>query len=62
MPRTIRDLCREYGLTQRALADRFDIPLRTVEDWCAEKRKPPEYVVNMIHIILENEKISSKNA
>ena len=51
----IRELCREYHLTQRALADRFGIPLRTVEDWSTGKRKPPDYTVRMIRTILEYE-------
>lgn len=51
----IRALCQEHGLPQRALAKRFGIPIRTVEDWCAGKRKPPEYVVRMIRTILEYE-------
>lgn len=51
----IRELCQEYGLTQRALADRFGIPLRTVEDWSTGKRKPPDYTVRMIRTIIEYE-------
>ena len=48
----VRELCREHGLTQRALATRFGIPIRTVEQWCTGKRKCPEYVVQMMtHII-----------
>ncbi|MBQ8245817.1 MAG: helix-turn-helix domain-containing protein [Lachnospiraceae bacterium] len=53
-PLTIRELCREHNLTQRALAERFGIPLRTVEDWSTGKRKPPSYVVQMIQTILES--------
>ena len=45
---TIREICDRYGLTQTALAKRFDIPLRTVQDWHAEKRVPPPYVVKMM--------------
>ena len=52
---TIRELCREHELTQKALAERFGIPLRTVEDWSAGRRKPPEYVVRMIQTILESD-------
>lgn len=52
----VRELCREHGLTQRALADRFGIPLRTIEDWCAGKRKPPEYVVRMMSELLQSKK------
>ena len=53
--RTIRELCREHGLTQKALAERFGIPLRTVEDWSTGKRTPPDYVVRMIQTILKSE-------
>lgn len=49
----IRTLCEKYEMTQAAFAQRFGIPLRTVEDWVAGKRKPPEYVVAMIQTILE---------
>lgn len=52
----IRALCEKYEMTQKALADRFGIPLRSVEDWAAGRRKPPEYVVSMIEQILEAEK------
>lgn len=31
--RTFKDIARESGLSQRALAQRFCIPLRTAEDW-----------------------------
>ena len=51
----IRELCQEYGLTQRALADRFEIPLRTVEKWCTGERQPPDYTVRMIRTIIEYE-------
>ena len=52
---TIKELCREFHLTQRALADRFGIPYRTVQDWYAGRRQPPEYVVRIIRTILEYE-------
>lgn len=50
---TIKDICTEYKLRQTELADRFGIPLRTVQDWYAGRRTPPEYVVNMMLEILE---------
>lgn len=50
---TIRELCQQHGLTQRALAERFGIPIRTVEDWYAGRRNPPPYVVNMVAILLQ---------
>ena len=58
---TIRNLCREHSLTQRALAERFGIPLRTVEDWSTGKHKCPDYVVRMIRTILEHEEKAHKD-
>ena len=51
--KTIKVLCEDYGISQTALARRFDIPLRTVQDWYAGRRKPPTYVVNMLSALLE---------
>ena len=52
---TIKDICEKYQITQSALARRFGIPLRTVQDWHSDRRKPPEYVVRMIVEIFDNE-------
>lgn len=53
--KTIKDICTEYGLSQSALARRFGIPLRTVQNWHAGVRIPPDYVVRMIDEILGKE-------
>lgn len=50
---TVREICERYTLTQTALAKRFDIPLRTVQDWYAGKRVPPPYVVKMMVELIE---------
>ena len=50
--KTIKDLCTEYGLGQTALARRFGIPLRTVQNWHAGVRIPPDYVVRMMDELL----------
>lgn len=52
---TIKDICIKYNLKQTELADRFGIPLRTVQDWHGERRTPPEYVVKMMLEILERD-------
>lgn len=52
----IARICEEYGLSQTALAKRFEIPLRTVQDWHAGRRVPPGYVKSMIIEILERER------
>ena len=53
----VRELCQEHGLTQRALATRFGIPIRTVEQWCTGKRRCPEYVVRMMAELLKIKEI-----
>lgn len=55
MPKSIREICEEYGLSQTELAKRFGIPLRTVQNWHGGVRIPPPYVVGMIERILKNE-------
>ena len=51
--RSIKQIAADAGLTQRKLADRFCIPVRTIEDWCAGKRTPPDYVRLMMQELLE---------
>lgn len=46
--KTIKSLCETYSLSQTELSRRYSIPLRTVQDWYAGRRTPPEYVVNML--------------
>lgn len=52
---TIKHICEAYGISQTELSRRFDIPLRTVQDWHAARRTPPPYVVNMIVKLLDYE-------
>lgn len=53
---TIQELCKEYGYSQSELARRFNIPLRTVQHWHEETRKPPQYVVDMMSELLSSER------
>lgn len=49
---TLRQLRQGTGLTQKAFAEHFSIPVSTYEQWEMEIRKPPEYVVkNDFHYI-----------
>ena len=41
---SVKGICQAAGLTQAALAQRFCIPKRTIEDWCTAKRTPPDYI------------------
>ena len=52
MTQTIKQLCEQYGISQSELARRYDIPLRTVQDWHAGRRTPPPYVIKMLDELL----------
>ena len=39
-----RELVARTGLSQTAFAKQAGVPLRTVQDWCGEKRACPTYV------------------
>lgn len=46
--RTVPEIAKAAGLSNRKLAERFCIPYRTVEDWAAERREPQLYVRLML--------------
>ena len=50
--KSVKQIAADAGMTQRKLAERFCIPVRTIEDWCAGKRTPPDYVRLMMQEIL----------
>lgn len=45
---TIRDMISQVGMTQAAFADRFMVPLRTVQNWAIGQRECPAYVKVMM--------------
>ena len=53
MTQTIKQLCEQYGISQSELARKYDIPLRTVQDWHAGRRTPPPYVIRMLDELLK---------
>lgn len=54
---TIQDICSTHGLSQTALAQRFGIPLRTVQDWYSGRRTPPPYIITLLEIALKKEEV-----
>ena len=40
---SVKEICKAAGLTQRQLGERYGIPCRTVENWCACKNACPHY-------------------
>lgn len=50
--RSIKDICKDAGLTQRGLAERFNIPARTIGNWATGERACPEYTRIMMQELL----------
>lgn len=50
----IKELRKAHGLTQRELSELTGIPSRTIEDWEAGRREPPEYVIKLLEFFLNN--------
>ncbi len=52
---TIKELRKASGMTQQQFSDYFNIPKRTIENWEGEKRKCPEYLLELMKYKLEKE-------
>lgn len=50
----VKSIRSKSGLTQAAFAERFEIPLRTLEDWERGTRQPPIYVLHMLEILVDH--------
>lgn len=55
MNNKFHDVRIQARLTLTELSGLFNIPYRTVQNWDAGIRKPPEYVVEMMVYILKHE-------
>ena len=44
----IKRMRKEAGMTQKAFSEFFGIPVRTLQDWEAGVRTPPDYVVRLL--------------
>ena len=52
---TIKDLRTASGMTQKAFAEYFGIPKRTIEDWEGGRRECHAYLISLIAYKLEKE-------
>lgn len=48
----IKDLRSQTGLSQIKFAEKFEIPVKSLQNWEAERTVPPPYVIFMIKSIL----------
>lgn len=53
--RNIKQLREYLNLSQRQFAEKFGIPLKTIQNWESKTRTPPEYVIKMANEIVELE-------
>lgn len=58
----IRDLRTKLGDTQSEFAARYHIPFRTVQNWEAGVRTPPEYVMRLLERRIREDLVNRKTA
>ena len=56
----IRKIREETGLSRKDFSIHIGIPLRTIEDWEAGRRRPPEYIPRLIEYQLKYEELIGK--
>ena len=56
----IRKIREQTGLSRKDFSIRIGIPLRTIEDWEAGRRRPPEYIPRLIEYQLKYEELLEK--
>lgn len=59
MQADIHEIIEIMRADPKGVSDKFNIPLRTVYSWCSGERKPPDYIIKMMHYILILERRSS---
>ena len=53
----VKELRKKMGMNRREFSDYSGIPYRTVQDWEAEKRELPEYLLRLLKYRAEIEKM-----
>lgn len=57
---TVKEMRTLLGLSQKAFGEKYQIPMRTIQDWEAGKRTPPIYVMLLLErAVLEDAKRTS---
>lgn len=55
---TIKELRESIGMSRKEFSEHTGIPVRTLEDWEAARRTPPEYISRLIVKTEENNRLS----
>jgi len=56
----IRELRKQLGDTQTEFAERYNIPFRTIQNWEAGVRTPPEYLLELLESRVKEDIINRK--
>lgn len=56
---TVKELRTATGMTQKAFAEYFEIPKRTIENWEGGKRECPAYLLELMEYKLRRENMIS---
>jgi DNA-binding transcriptional regulator YiaG len=59
--KTIKELRESTGMTRNEFSKHTGIPVRTLEDWEAARRTPPEYIPRLIAYQLKYEELMQEN-
>ena len=54
----IREMRTRLGDTQSQFAQRYQIPFRTIQNWEAGTRKPPEYMIKLLNPDIIQEEVT----
>ena len=57
----VREVRDRLGMNRREFSDYYGIPYRTVQDWEAEKRELPEYLLRLMIYRAEMERLNKKD-
>ena len=52
---TVKEIRLSAGMTQKAFAEYFDIPKRSIENWEGDQRKCPAYLLALMEYKLKKE-------
>ena len=55
--RMVKELRENTGMTRKEFSEHTGIPVRTLEDWEAGRRTPPEYIPRLIAYQLKYEEM-----
>jgi putative transcriptional regulator len=48
----LKEMRKLLGLSQAAFGDRYNIPVRTIQDWESGRRKAPIYVLELLERVV----------